>query len=522
ILDNFSLSIDGQDSSSLSLRESRTLTAAALTQECSRLLGAAASTLVGDMLWLSILTGVLSEYPTTSESPGFSVTGESNFGSMSTYLDSDEVCLRLGHYVAEFARRLSENSSSDEQHSENRAFIALILELAESQVVWAELPIKNKRSGSSMRVITEYSTRHLPEWGALSESIRMQTGLIPKKLGIVLPLALEGHSYHLEIAAPEGMYFYDLQTFMVEDSAKARNWTTFELPRRTRLEKLPRIYQFRQRGRKQLEHLKRSAQFYWRLLGSIAMNKTDAHIVASARRVRQLHSQSRFTWVAPGILGETPSLRTNDRGLGSAHVYARSVNDIRTKTLNTGAESNVVPQLRWELRERPPGILLPGLFLGVYVTTLVWTVSLVQEEVFGQCAPNTPQASAILFGVPAVLSAWVLSKFNGEHVERASGVSLFAVGWCVANAMITSLISLALIVKCQAWRYTIPRGWSWVLGDLSGHTLDRITWVILMLSTFCNLSLIIIMVIARIGRYAVRRDGTVDKLETISLYRKGK
>lgn len=510
ILDGFSIEIDGRAASSLSLPESRALTAVALTYKYFELRGRPKK-FPEDDLWYTILTGVLSEFPTTSK-----VVARRKFDATlrgaSTFEDSlAELRIRI-----EGSPPYRAGSVSDR---DIRVFTSLVKELGTNQVIWTELPasgfLQNKKVGRSSRemysdrwarVLVRYAALQRTAWGATSESVRMKLGMMPKKVGMELPLASESHSYHLEVIAPDGMYFYDLKPHLSENpsvGATTRRasgvWPTFWQAAQAICSRLVSWRKYQWRRVVYIVHV-------WRHV--LINNKGDSDIRSAIQRLRSERFEQDSVSLQTLRTDISPSYRTNERGLSSAHVYTRAIGNLLVSNSGNMEGVPVVPHIRWELRERPPGILLPAVFLGIYVTSLVWAVGALRH-VFD---PPSESASAILFGIPAVMSAWVLSKFTGERVERASVFSLIAVVWTVLNTLATTLGALALMSQKEPWAFTFPAGWP--LDVLHGFVIGDIIWPLLMLSTGTNLACLSVMLVARMGRYAVRRTGKVDRVES--------
>jgi hypothetical protein len=102
------------------------------------------------------------------------------------------------------------------------------------------------------------------------------------------------------------------------------------------------------------------------------------------------------------------------KGLDYVHVYAR---DLFAQVVPTSERWQYF--LNLELRERPPGLLAIVFLLNMYLTALVWGVGHYHDLVF-RTTPAYSSWPTILFGIPALISGWLVSRFtpDGDQVGK--------------------------------------------------------------------------------------------------------
>lgn len=99
------------------------------------------------------------------------------------------------------------------------------------------------------------------------------------------------------------------------------------------------------------------------------------------------------------------------------HVYLRdAINESRdgTQALTLGVS----------LRERPPGLMESGLLLSLYLAVTVWTVGAFHGTVFSGDGPPPGTWPTVLFGIPTLLSGWLVSRLSAATLQRMSLLSL--------------------------------------------------------------------------------------------------
>ncbi|WP_282777468.1 hypothetical protein [Nocardia sp. CC201C] len=418
-----------------------------------------------DRLWLSILTGVLSEFPVQLSSPGYrptepDVDGRSVSSDVAKNYDDSEIT--YGDRLLRFKARLM---SVGIPLGDVNDLIDLIVDLSLSHVIWVRVeptggPGENGQQSQSLasteavvntprRIDTSFLIRHPFRRGVFGEPFRRRFGLLPKKLTLSLPVALECQTYHLAISVPDGMYAYSAEPAITA-------WAP------------PSVSAVGLRATGDTERRRRTRSAVDLVLGVEG-------------------SQGSKTW---------PSMRVSGDASSHVHVYSRGISALKSMNSSPGSMRRVVPRLKTEFRECPPGLLLRSALLSCYLLLIVWVVGLRYDQVF---LPSSSQGisaswSTILFGTPAVLSAWVVAKFTGDDIARVSLASMGALVWCVLNALAT-VFAAALIVTQRDSEALI---WN---GGL---------WSALMFSTMAAVMMIAAMMVTRAGRFSARINGIVD------------
>lgn len=162
-----------------------------------------------------------------------------------------------------------------------------------------------------------------------------------------------------------------------------------------------------------------------------------------------------------------PDLRlSSTRGQAHVHVYARDLDVLTARQAQSG-ELVRIPILTLELRERPPGLLFTVWFLSMFLAVLTLGVGIYHNLVFGidiqalDHACLTPDRESfikngglcdltrtvssgwptLLFGIPALVSGWLVSRFTEDAVSRLSLSTIAVTGWFIFNAVSAVVLS---------------------------------------------------------------------------------
>lgn len=112
-------------------------------------------------------------------------------------------------------------------------------------------------------------------------------------------------------------------------------------------------------------------------------------------------------------------------------IYSRSAKYVHLYFRNLGSQTRTThqePMLRLNLRERPPGLLELSAVVSFGLAALVLIVSLTYDEIFSQ-APTHGAWPTLLFGIPTLISGWIMSRIDGTALAR---VSILTLASCVA------------------------------------------------------------------------------------------
>lgn len=306
--------------------------------------------------------------------------------------------------------------------------------------------VKYTESKSSIRDRNAKSTIKLWEW--LYSYIRATFGLTLRSHTLRLQSATEAQSYHFRAEVPVGMYLYHMDSVLLDIEANYQS------------------------------------------LGELAE--------FPARPIDP-------TWAV-----------SDSRGLEYVHAYGR---DLDTVTYShQGRLRSRIPYLELEVREKPPGLMFTIALLALYLAILTVGVGHWHNLVFGitdtikQCIDSHPSGPidckdgrqpaslwpTILFGIPAIVSGWMVSRFTAESVSRLSLSTLAVFVWCMVNAISAVTLSALKLTVLMADN-------QWIFGM---HTTQPL-WSALMVSTTGCATMTIFLLILRVRRYRRRVSGVL-------------
>lgn len=162
--------------------------------------------------------------------------------------------------------------------------------------------------------------------------------------------------------------------------------------------------------------------------------------------------------------------------------------------------------LMLELRERPPGLLGVVTLLSFYLFTLTWWVGLYLDDVFPTEAnagsgvwsmvfriPQTQSSSVptVLFGIPAIFSAWLASRYTAKTLSRVSLSTLVLTFWVLLNA--GAAVGIAALKSSGV---NVTGG-----GPFLGVRIDFLGWGILEVSCALSLAVSIWYLMGKIYRH---------------------
>jgi len=355
-------------------------------------------------------------------------------------------------------------SSNAESNLAAAAFLEIFEKCLTSYFVIAVVEKLSSRHESFLRVACEYSTgkaqlhRDIKGWkkrvydihDAIYALIRLTFGLTQRSHVLRLPLACESQSYHFRSTIPDGLYVYDHDATLVDASVRNN----------------PQI--------------------------------------VTGRASRPMD----------------PDLRMSvTKGLSHVHAYARDL-DVVASHRDHGHEQIKIPLVSIQLRERPPGLLFTVFLISLYLAALAIGVGAFHNLIFGLDVSSvdekcftferteylsqsrqtcdmvpTPGSSwpAILFGIPAIVSAWLVSRFTQEAVAKLSISTIAVTSWCVLNAVFAVVLS-ALKLNLSA---------VWVV-DIFNNTNTQPLWSLLTISAVGNFIMVTLLMFFRVRRYAER------------------
>ncbi|MET8870813.1 hypothetical protein [Nocardia sp. NPDC004604] len=437
------------------------LVAYALTRKLTALVGNTIDT--NDTVWLSILSAVISEYPKYRSS-------DSDRGSQ----------FRLHHYLDALQEQMTQSKKATSQEIDQ--FIRLVEELCEDWVIWVIAP---DDSGSEWQhLVVEHRIIAHDRTSNVYERLRTRLGLQHRNLILVMPLALEAQSYHLDLSAPPGMYLYNVKLALVNSAdIKDKMKVARNGKRRTYRETLVALEK-RDRHRGSTGGWKRGIE---RCCIALAIISNDVN--GSVR-------------LGVTSKGASPMLISNGLGSNFVHVYARQISSL-TLRYDTVRYGFIVPVAKLEFRERPPGNIAIVTLLSLYIAGMAWAISRIHDTVLSKITGPNPW-SVIIFGTPAIISAWVVSRFVGGNAARSSLITAAMIAWAVANSI--AVVAYAALVQGGAKIHTFnlrePNAFPWIVHP--DIVLSDTPWVLILFSCTAHLVLAIGMYTSRTSRYMSR------------------
>lgn len=437
LIDSFTCEVNGKRVSTLSYEENQAMTHVAVNLFLAALLDEKTLSKKQVEIWDSIMTAICSSQPVRSQ--------------------------EFHKYVKEFARQLKTIAP----HYKVDELAGIVTDLSVSYLVWARV---TRESATEVRLGTSYTVPGTAQMLNIADRLRIRLGLLPRQLNFLLPLALETRSFHLSLELPDGMYLY---------SADLRLIVAGRVPHERPAGTSVGGAKWRRR---------------WKWLKK-AMLRSNRGTAWSVTNQRQLDNGDELTGVAPDF-------RRSGIGLDYLHYYIRDLHAVRSRTGRAPGdggsssvadrENHLIPAVQVEIRETPPGNLLLVSVVAVYLALVTWGVGTFYPDVM---APSG-KWSTLLFGIPAIVSSWIVAKFSSGSMSRSSFTTLGVVLWTFFNAMGAVGLSALRAVGGMTWN--------------DPQISKDVWWLILMASTLANMVLIIQLMLARSSRY-LDRIRTIDR-----------
>lgn len=303
--------------------------------------------------------------------------------------------------------------------------------------------------GRWCHVETEYCTRLDIADQSRYEKARVSYGLASRSIVLPLELSRESQSYHLHLAVPDETYVY-----------------------RTRV--------------------------------SLSWTKTN---VANESE----NNHECYPVALPGQ-ESNPIIRTSRPGTDVAHVYTRGVAGLVAVDHDAARNVQLLPSAHFEFREIPPGNLIWAILISSYVAGLSWTVNFYFSLVFPENPTEMgPIWTTLLFGIPAILAGFLLSRFTKDNLKQSSFVTLGLLIASIMNAF--ALMCVSVLIAHDKWR------WTWNLRntispsvgfDFSAErTIESVPWAFVVVSSTTIFVLAVMYTIARRSRFTSRLRGKV-------------
>ncbi|WP_133067001.1 hypothetical protein [Mycolicibacterium sphagni] len=379
------------------------------------------------------------------------------------------------HDVLSELRRLL--NALDNSKSDVHRFMRMLEDMCSYRPIWISLGLKHSPiwtvAGDSTwaRVECKYSLP-VPTSRTIAEKIRTGLfGLAARELVLPMYGALESRSWHFSYLLPEGCYVY--AAGIVPHPSEHRRW-------------------FSKKGRARAS------------LASEGKSQIDFES-SSSRLDGPSSRREALKDVAISWFGDSqPHARLSGVGSNRLNVYLRDYAKIAISPKPRDANSKppapsvlipTIPTLYVDARERPPGILLP--------TVVVASYSLIISTLLSFWPPSFASGvsdrwwTVTVFGLPPVISAWVLSQLRRSTFDRASLVVMVCACWGIVNPLLLLIACFVNVARSKPFELhggipgIVPR-----LVESSDLLLSFAT-----LSSLSNVILCVALLTARAARF---------------------
>ncbi len=196
-------------------------------------------------------------------------------------------------------------------------------------------------------------------------------------------------------------------------------------------------------------------------------------------------------------------------GLATVHLLARDL-DYKTLTARTGAPATTDPRgvrarpvsafMALDFREVPPGLLGPITLLSSALTFLVWLIGYHHDQVFGSVDPSGAVGGKVglvtlALSVPAILSGWLVSRFDEKALKRSSLATIIA----MLTLLLISVGAVSLAAIKASVQLADTRDLD-VFGVFHVH-VSHPHWALLMVAALAHTLLCLAHLLARHRRY---------------------
>ncbi len=278
------------------------------------------------------------------------------------------------------------------------------------------------------RVTVEYDGEYNEGVTGPTNRFRALVGLGKRKFTFELPYAAESKSFHLQVEGPENTYVYDVYPI-------------------------------------------------WGYSDTI---KNEAVDPTRGRFRSKLIARSRLV------------------GDQHAHVYMRDLDGgpaINLESKDSSVEAASIPRVYLEYREHPPGLLGPISIVALWLVVLTWTVGYFHNEVFRVQSPGLVQGyqgwAPVIFGVPAIVTGWILSRADAKTLRSISISTYFALCLLAVNSAMLISIAALKVSGVDPVRFE----WSFI-------KIEHGSWTLMMASTALSFAICFGMFLSRSTRYA--------------------
>jgi hypothetical protein len=147
-------------------------------------------------------------------------------------------------------------------------------------------------------------------------------------------------------------------------------------------------------------------------------------------------------------------------------------------------------------REVPPGLMGPLFGVSAWLAAITWIVGVVHDQVFGTNSGLVGAWPTLIFGIPALVTGWLLSRATQATVRVISIPSFLVLVWLAANAaaLITIVALKSAGIETPPWNLDIP--------FIGVQKVTHPTWVLMMFLTGFNTLIAGSMLLTKSSRYA--------------------
>lgn len=199
-------------------------------------------------------------------------------------------------------------------------------------------------------------------------------------------------------------------------------------------------------------------------------------------------------------------VRTSD-DLAADYLISPSTKYLHAYIRNAAYDAAVIPAIRVQLRERPPGLMEVTSGLSALLALSVWFVGRFHEVVFplqvvAGSAMSRPASAAwttILFSIPTLLVGWLITRIDGGSLARTSIRSLGMVGWLAVNSF-AAVLAAGFKTSGAELTPEVTHTWPRV-------TISHPIWAAVMMSSVIHVALSFVFVFARALRYTLALTG---------------
>lgn len=325
-----------------------------------------------------------------------------------------------------------------------RHFLSMLNYLLDYYFVFVRV---DARTGASVNVEYTYTEARPNVVYGLSNRSRRWLGLPYYRFSVPIPLALDCYSYHFRAPAPEGTYLHVAAP---------------------RLKRRRRIHEF-----------------------DVGADRTSALEIVARTQESTAAQFSPNGWFSPTY------------GTPTVHFYGRALSSRLEMRSGENAESRSQRLSGFYLdlyfRPVPPGISGPVVVLSIYLAVITTAIAYGNHHVFEKTG-GTSSILGVVLGLPALMSAWVASRFDQKGLRQATPLMLLELFSLLTISLLA--VGVAAFKASSTTPESVARFHHFFI--LTGHEWWALVWVLSLGQAIISVVAVIIR-LARYGR-ALRRS----------------